>query len=166
MILATNVLFVLAALVSGAIKKWKTYYETILFISFCDLLYNLLCKNHLTWAFYPDFLLNHKTTELVNLFVLLPATTMLYLHFFPNHKTKQFVYYLGWIAGYSVIEFVWFRFGRITYHHGWNFYWSIGFYFAMFYVLRTHHTNLKRALLFSLVAVVLLIITFKIPIWT
>lgn len=164
MILATNLAFFIAAVVSRALKEWKTYYETVIYVSFCNLLYNLLCRDHLTWSYHPDFLLNHTTTDLLNSFVLLPTTTILYLHFYPTKQAKQIVYYLGWIAGYSAVEYLWFAFGRITYDHGWNFLWSIGFYFAMFYALRAHHTNLKRALLFSLVSVVFLLITFKVPI--
>jgi hypothetical protein len=164
MILVTNVVFLLATIVSGAFKKWKTYYETIIFVSFCNLLYNFLCKDRLTWSYQPDILLNHKTADLVTTLVLLPATITLYLHFFPTNKLKKIFYYLGWIAGFSALEYIWYLFGYITYNYGWNLLWSIGFYFVMFYTIILHHTNLKIALLLSLFSVVFLVITFKIPI--
>ncbi|TDF99338.1 hypothetical protein E1757_05625 [Paenibacillus piri] len=77
---------------------------------------------------------------------------------------KQIYYYLGWIAGFSALEYLWFLSGYITYHYGWNIFWSIGFYFAMFYVIKTHHRNVKKALLVSLVSVVFLMIVFKVKI--
>ncbi|WP_414813334.1 CBO0543 family protein [Paenibacillus sp. Soil766] len=162
--LATNLCFLFATFISRAFKEWKKYYQTMLFVSFCNLMYNLLCHDHLTWVYHPDFLLTHITTDLINTFVLLPSSTLMYLYFFPSKKIIQIMYYLGWIALFSVIEGWWHLYGRITYDFGWNFVWSIGFYFVMFYVIRIHHTNLVRALLISLISVVFLIIVFKIPI--
>jgi hypothetical protein len=163
MILTTNLIFLLGVIATQAYKQWKIYYKTMLFVSFCNFLYNFLCRDHLTWAYHPDLLLNHKTTDLINSFVLLPSITLLYLHFFPAKKNRQIIYYLSWIAGFSALEYLWFLFERISYQHGWNFFWSVGFYFAMFYTIRAHHTNLKIALLFSLAVIIFLLITFKIP---
>lgn len=162
MILATNVSFLLVAIISGAFKKWKNYYETMIYVSFCNLLYNVLCHDQQTWKYQPDFLLNHKTADLINTFVLLPSSTILYLHFFPMHKFKKVFYYLGWIAGFSSLEYLWFKFGRISYDEGWNFLWSIGFYFAMFFAIKVHNSNPQKALLFSLVSIAFLLINFKI----
>ncbi|MFC5447311.1 CBO0543 family protein [Paenibacillus aestuarii] len=163
MILTTNLAFLAAQLMSRAMKSWKAYYDTVLFVTCMNLLYNLLCKNYLVWQYHPDLLLNHKTTDLLNSFVLLPAATMLYLHFFPSTKWNKFVYYLGWIALFAVIELIWVTYGRITYQYGWTFVWSIVFYFCMFYVIAIHSAHRIWALLISLLFICLLLIKFKVP---
>lgn len=163
MIIITNLIFVIAVIVSRAYKQWQQYYDVMLFVSFCNLLYNFLCKEHLNWAYNPDFLLTHKTADIFNTFVLLPSTTLLYLCRFPADKRKKVIYYLIWVTGYSAIEYMWHFFGRITYHHGWNFIWSIGFYFLMFLTIRLLHTKRAIGLLLSLASVVFLCIYFKVP---
>ncbi|WP_274365387.1 CBO0543 family protein [Paenibacillus thermotolerans] len=164
MILLTNAAFLTAAIVTGAIKHWRNYYPTVVYLSLCNLLYNFLAKKHLTWQFHPDWLLSHKVSDLLNTFVLLPSAAMLYLHFFPMTKGKKIAYYLAWVAGFSALEYLWFLFKRITYQHGWSFIWSIGFYFVMFLALRLHYTHLGKALFLSLAVIVFLIIRFDVPI--
>ncbi|MBD2871410.1 CBO0543 family protein [Paenibacillus arenilitoris] len=164
MYLVTNALFFAALFVTGAAKKWRAHYATMIYIAFCNLLYSLLCDDYLLWSFHPAIFKNHKTIDLLNTFVLLPSTTLLYLVFYPTRGSRKLAYYLSWIAGFSLLEYVWKRFGYITYGHGWNYYWSVAFYFAMFFSLRLHHTKLALALLFSAVTVVLLLVVFKVPV--
>lgn len=164
MILATNLVFLAVLLLTRAIKSWKTYYDTVLFVTCMNLLYNLLCKNYLVWEYHPDLLLNHKTTDLVNSFVMMPAATILYLHFFPSSKRYKFVYYCGWIVLFSVIELIWRIYGRITYHHGWTFVWSVVFYFCMFYVIAIHSAHRVWALLISFLFICFLVLKFRVPI--
>ncbi|RTE11461.1 CBO0543 family protein [Paenibacillus whitsoniae] len=166
MILFSNIIFLFTAMVTGSLKAWRRYYQTALYLSYCNLLYNLLCNEYLLWEYHPDWLLNHIVTDLINSIVLLPAAAMLYLHHFPEKgNIKTVLYYLAWIAGFSVLEFFWHLNGVITYDHGWKFPYSIIFYFAMFFAIRLHHRSAGKALLFSLAAVTFLLIVFKVPLW-
>ncbi|TVX99426.1 CBO0543 family protein [Paenibacillus cremeus] len=166
MVLFSNVVFLLAAIISGAIKKWRDYYKTIVYLSFCNLLYNFLCRDYLTWSYHPDFLLSHQTADLVNTLILLPSSAILYLNFFPVIGIgKKVLYYFAWIIGFSTLEYIWYRRGVITYEHGWNILWSIVFYCAMFFSLWLHHRSTGKALIFSLVSVILLLLIFKVPFW-
>ncbi|OPH54680.1 hypothetical protein BC351_31180 [Paenibacillus ferrarius] len=166
MILFCNIALLLTSILTGSLKRWQLYYKTVLYLSFCNLLYNVLCSHSLTWSFRSDSLLNHKTTDLLNTFILLPCTAILYLHFFPTSKKRnKFYYYLAWVAGFSAIEYFWYILDLIIYNHGWSFPCSIAFYFAMFYALELHHRNVSKALLFSFFAILFLVIAFKIPIW-
>jgi hypothetical protein len=162
-ILITNLLFVIAVIVSRAFKQWNKYYDVMLFVSFCNLLYNFLCHDYLTWLFHPDLLLTHKTADFMNTLLLLPSTTLLYLHFFPAAKRNQVIYYFSWVIGFSALEFLWYSYGRITYHHGWHFVWSIAFYFFMFLTIRLLHSHRVIGLLVSAGTVAFLIIYFQIP---
>ncbi|MDD9266929.1 CBO0543 family protein [Paenibacillus sp. GCM10023248] len=163
MILITNLLFLAAALATGARKEWQKYYDVMLFVSLCNLLYNFLCYDYMIWAFHPDFLLSHKTADLLNTFILLPSAVLLYLHFYPAAALSKRIYYFIWVAGFSTIEFIWHAFGRIAYEHGWNIYWSIAFYFTMFGTIRLLHTRRKAGLLVSLISVVFLVIYYRVP---
>lgn len=164
MIMLTNIALLLVAVISGSMKFWEKYYHTLVYVSLCNLLYNFLCQDYLIWSFHPDILLNHKTTDLLNTFVLLPCTTLLYLHFF-SYTHKKLFYYLLWVIGYTALEYAWYLKGNISYDHGWNIWWSSGFYCAMFFAIWLHHNNVKKALLFSLAVIVLLVSVFHVPIW-
>ncbi|UKS25428.1 hypothetical protein LOZ80_28100 [Paenibacillus sp. HWE-109] len=164
MILLTNAAFMLTVIITKAYKKWHVYYATMLFVAFCNLIYNFLCHDYLIWTFRPDLLINHRMTDLVNTFVLLPATTLLYLHFYPEQTAKKYIYFVSWISGFSIIEYIWYVSGRITYQHGWTIVWSIGFYFAMFLTIRLHHTKRITALVFSFACALFLILFFKVPV--
>jgi hypothetical protein len=162
--LFANFGFLAAAVITGAIRRWKQFYPTVLYVSFCNLLYIVLAENHPTWAFHSA-LLTPKASELLNTFLLLPSTTMLYLFFFPQTRRSKVIYYLLWTAGFSALEFIWQLLKLIRYDHGWNLFWLVGFYFVMFFAIRLHQTSLSKALPFSLAVIILLILWFRIPIW-
>jgi hypothetical protein len=164
LLLFANFGFLAAAVITGAIRRWKQFYPTVLYVSFCNLLYIVLAENHLTWAFHSAFL-TPKASDLLNTFLLLPSTTMLYLYFFPETRHRKVIYYLLWTAGFSALEFIWQLLELIRYDHGWNLLWSVGFYFVMFFAIRLHQTSLSKALPFSLAVIILLILWFRIPIW-
>ena len=165
MILFANAVLLTTAFVTGAARRWRDFYNTVLFVSFCNLLYNVLCRERMTWIFEPEALLSHKAADLLNTFVLLPATTMVYLYYFPASASvfRKLSYYFLWVLGYSALEFAWFRVGTIRYANEWSFLWSVGFYLAMFFMTRLHHTRPGRALVCSVVVVVFLVARFDVP---
>ncbi|MFB9325548.1 CBO0543 family protein [Paenibacillus aurantiacus] len=165
MILATNVLFALAALFTGTWRKWREFYDTILLVSFWNVFYNFICHDYMTWKFHPEILLAHKQADLLNTFVLLPSTTLLYLRFFPLRQGlgRQLVYYFAWVAGYSALEGIWLLVGVISYERGWTLWWSVAFYFVMFAVILLHDRRKGWALTICGVCVVLLIAHFDVP---
>jgi len=165
MILLSNALLLIVTVLTGAVKRWREYYNTVLLVSLCNLLYNFLCRERMTWIFHPEMMLSHKAADLLNTFVLLPATTILYLYYFPGSasKGKKWLYYILWVAGFSALEWVWLRSGTIAYDNEWTYFWSIGFCVVMFYILRLHHTHPGRALLLSAAVVTFLTLRFHIP---
>ncbi|TLS50683.1 hypothetical protein FE782_18435 [Paenibacillus antri] len=165
MIILSNAALLTAALVTGAAKRWRQYYNTILFVSLSNLLYNFLCHDRLTWMFQPESLLSHKVADLMNTFILLPCTAILYLHHFPSEGTiaRKSAYYALWVAGFSALEWIWQWRGIIVYDHAWTYYWSVGFYVVMFAMLRLHHTHTERALLYSALVVMFLVARFEVP---
>ncbi|WP_438444235.1 CBO0543 family protein [Gorillibacterium sp. sgz5001074] len=167
MLLLTNLVFLLAFFLTGAFKRWRSYYPTALYVSYCNFLYNFLCKEHLTWIFHPDLLNSHKLSDLVNSFVLLPSMTFLYLFHYPGEapSRKKAGYLTIWASGFSILEGIWYLLGHISYDRGWNLAWSIAFYFVMFYMIGLHHRSVGRALVLSLFVIGFLLASFRIPFW-
>ncbi|MBB3111913.1 hypothetical protein FHS18_003981 [Paenibacillus phyllosphaerae] len=165
MILASNLILLIATVWTRSYRSWRQFYATILFVSGVNLLYNFLCLKKLPWAFKPDILLTHRGGDLANTLLLLPCTVLLYLQYYPSGKKNQAIYYLAWIAFFTALETVWYGIGNIQYDHGWNLLWSVTFYFLMFFVIRIHHTHTGKALLFSLATVIALLALFRIPFW-
>lgn len=167
MILFCNLAFLLGCYFSGASKKWTLYYDTILYIALCNLLYNFICRDFQLWIYNADLLLNHVNTELVNSFVLLPSLVVTYLHFLPSSSSlrRKTIYYCAWVFGLSALELIWYLTGYISYEHGWNLFYSILFDFVMFFTLELHHKNVKKALVLSAATILSLIILFNVPFW-
>ncbi|MFC4104037.1 CBO0543 family protein [Paenibacillus xanthanilyticus] len=163
MILVTNVLFALAVLFTGAWRRWRKYYDTILLVSFWNVFYNFICHDYLTWKFQPDFLLAHKPADMTNTFVLLPSVTLLYLGFFPSRRKPMLVYYIAWVAGFSALEGSWMLSGYISYEHGWSLWWSVAFYFVMFAIIPLHARRKGWALAACAVFVLFLLLYFDVP---
>ncbi|WP_426454692.1 CBO0543 family protein [Paenibacillus sp. S-38] len=163
MILLTNVILLFLTLITKVIRKWKVYYSTLLFVPMVNGLYNTLCADKLPWS-YEDSLLSHKAIEMLDTLILLPGTTILYLHFYPQNNYKQ-LYYLGWIAVYTAVEYTWHLGGHIQYEHGWNLYWSLLFYFAMFLAVRLHQTRAIAAWCFSIAYTSFLMAVFDISLF-
>jgi len=165
MILLSNAVLLTTAFVTGSARRWRDYYHTVLLVSLSNLLYNFLCRERMTWVFEPGAWMSHKTIDLLNTFVLLPATTILYLNYYPSEgsKGRKLTYFFLWVAGYSAMELVWFRTGSIWYDNDWTYFWSVGFYWVMFFIMRLHHTHPGRALFCSVVVIAFLVARFDVP---
>ncbi|MCZ8522045.1 MULTISPECIES: CBO0543 family protein [Paenibacillus] len=165
MVILTNLAFLFWALASKAYKQWRTYYPTLVFVPFVNAMYNVLCADYLPWFYQSDSLLSHKAIDLINTFILLPCTALLYLHYFPGRQRIQLWYYLGWISFFTLIEYAWHAQGLIQYNIGWNLYWSILFYFAMFLAIVLHDRRPLMSLFFSFSFAASLLAIFRIRFW-
>lgn len=164
-----NGLFMLAAIKWGNWKNWREYYPTILFFIAGDLLHNFLLYNHSKWTFKEtifaeQILSNHTIISLMIMIIVYPSTVLIYLGRFPKDRTKQIAWLLFWVAIYSVIEVINLHYLHLIEHHnGWSIGWSILFNFAMFTILRIHHTFPPLAWVISFIWIVFLWNTFDIP---
>jgi hypothetical protein len=138
----------------GDWRNWKEYYPTILFFMVGDLLYNFLLYNRPMWLFHDLILPNHTSITLVAMFVTYTVTVLIYLGRFPAGWGKRFLWFLLWVIVYSILEFINNRLGFITYHNGWNIWWSVLFTGIIFFILPVHH---KRPLLAWFIAVIIII---------
>ncbi|WP_350340511.1 CBO0543 family protein [Paenibacillus hexagrammi] len=97
--------FLVISILTGVLKKWRLYYPTVLYLSFCNLLYFFLCDKYPTWSYKATFLHTRKNVELLNTLIMLPCTAVLYLHFIPKETKKKITYYFIWVIGFSCLEF-------------------------------------------------------------
>lgn len=140
--------FIAAAYKFSDWKNWRAYYSTMLFWAFGDLMYRFLFGDKALWLHYTRYL-SEKQIELIWILVINPCTSLLFLTFYLKQKSlKDRIYYiLFWIAGYSMLELIMHELGLIIYCNGWNFYWSVAFYFLMFPILILHYFKPPWAIL-------------------
>lgn len=164
MYLLINSLYLVAGIIWGDWRNWRNYYPTILFFIIGDFLYNFLLYNKPMWIFHDFVLPNHTSITLLSMIVSYSSTVMIYLGKFPKSWINRFLWFLLWTAIYSIIEYLNSIFGFITYHNGWNFWWSVLFTAIIFFILPIHHKNPLYAWLVSLFIIIILLSTFDVNI--
>ena len=124
--------FLLVAWKWGDWRRWQKYYSSMLFVALVDMSAGYISYHHSLWIFDPDALIKTETiVELINSYLLLPATTLVYLANFPSEgRGRQGAYILLWVFIYSTLEYVDHAIiGGISYSNGWSFRNSIFFDF-------------------------------------
>ncbi|MBM4761032.1 CBO0543 family protein [Bacillus sp. B15-48] len=157
-----NALYALAGYKWGDWRNWQQYYPTILFFIIGDLLYNFLLYNKSMWVFHDLLLPNHTTITLLAMVVSYSATVLIYLGKFPSGWTKRFLWFWLWMGIYLIFEYVNYLLGFITYHHDWNFPWSIIFTGIIFIMLPIHHRRPIIAWAISIVIILSLLMIFDV----
>jgi len=124
--------------------------------------YALLTYNYPLWEFESPLL---KTTGSDFLIALIdfPATVLIFLPRYPEGRVRQVLYILLWVLIYTLIEIVSYALGFISYHNGWNIWWSVLFNLILFPLLRLHHEKPPLAWLASIVLALLFFTSFKLP---
>lgn len=149
----------------GDWKNWQKYYPTILYMITGNLLYNILTYHYPIWLYQKSILQNHTLTDILNSFVIFPATILLFLPHFPNKGIiKKIRYLLFWMIIYISVEWFLSELGYFSYHNGWNLGWSVLFNIGMFTLLRVHYKKPLLAWGISVFIILFLLIIFDVPI--
>jgi hypothetical protein len=162
------IVFLLAALKWGKWKKWREYYPTILFMVLGNLLYSYLFKEYPLWMFDHTFeeklLPTQMSINLIKSFTSFPILTLIFLSHIPEGKnTKKNIFYIiAWTILFIGIEYIARLLGMITYHNGWNMWWSMLFDFIMFVLLAMHYRNPILAWILSGIFIIVMWILFDI----
>ncbi|WP_374934625.1 CBO0543 family protein [Neobacillus driksii] len=148
----------------GDIKNWKKYYPTILYLVINNLLYCFFVgKKHFLWRLEPDFLLNFTFSILVQTFIILPCIAILFLSYLPKTRKKVILYLIITGSILAGIETIMFIAEKITYHNGWNYWWSVAFNFLWVIMLRFHYLKPISAWIVSFLFTAFFIIYFHVP---
>ncbi|PKG23735.1 CBO0543 family protein [Niallia nealsonii] len=122
-----NALYLIAGMIWGDWQNWKKYYPTILFLIVRDLLYNFLLYKKPMWLFQDITLPNHTMITLLSMTISYTVTVLIYLGRFPDSWGKRFLWFLLWSSIFLCFEYINSKFGFISYHNGWNMWWSVIF---------------------------------------
>jgi hypothetical protein len=153
---------ILAAIYWGDWKNFKKYYPTMLFVIAADLLYKIFAlNNYHLWRIQKDYIINHITTYLLYVLITFSLSTFVFLSTYPTTLKKQMVHILKWVFIYSVVEWIGWKFGRITYYHGWSIWWSIFFNVNMFIMMRIHYVNYLWAIPLSIICTFFYLLVFN-----
>jgi hypothetical protein len=155
---------IIAAWRWGDWKHWQRYQSTMLYFAAGNLLYNYFTSDFPLWHFNPDFLINHKITEVIYTFIVFPATVLLFLSRYPQSLKHRIYHIAQWILIYSALEWIGQVLGKIEYHHNWNFWWSVAFNCITFPMLRLHYVKPLAAFMLSVLFTVFFISYFQVPI--
>lgn len=147
----------------GDWENWHKYHTTMIYIATGGLLYEFLAHDNKLWTFHPDFLMNEQLTVLVYALVTMPLSVLIFLSRYPRTFRKQLLYLMKWVLIYASVELLLQSCGRISYNHGWSFYYSLLFDMMMFPMLILHHWKPLRAYLLSVVIIFLLMQWLHIP---
>ncbi|MDP4083143.1 MAG: CBO0543 family protein [Bacillota bacterium] len=148
-------------------RNWRLYHTTVLYMVCCNLLYNVLCVDKYLWKYHADFLIQHKTTELIYSFFILPLTALLFLSNFPHtegHMSKKIWYILKWIFISLAVETIYVKLGRLELMNGYKFWMEPFFYLAMYFMLKLHQSRPLLTYGLSIVIIAILLRAFHIPI--
>ena len=152
----------------GDWRHWRKYLPSIQFFIGGDMLYNLLCRNHLVWDYPhpPNLFTNHLINNLVYMLLLYPTFTLIYLYRYPYGKSvmKQIVYILAWIVAWLAFELYMITHGLCVYHYGWTYGWSTFFACVMVSMIRLHHTRPLMGYILSVPFTVFLLLWFHVPV--
>jgi hypothetical protein len=149
------IIFLLVSLKLGKWRNWQQYYPTVLFIVVGNLLYCFLFKEYPMWRFEHTFeekvLPTRMSIDLLKTFTSFPILTVIYLSLFPEERNlvNYMKHILTWTVIFAVIEYVSKLLGMISYHHGWNMWWSLLFDFTMFTLIAIHYKRPILALILS-----------------
>ncbi len=159
-----NSLYLIAGFKWGDWRNWKKYYPTILFFIIGDLLYNFILYNKTMWHFHDIILPNHTAITVMAMFVSYTATVLIYLGRFPTGWIKRSLWFMLWCGIYLGIEYTNNKLGFITYHNGWNIWWSVLFTCTIFIILPIHHKRPLFAWLLSFIIIISLLNIFDVRI--
>jgi hypothetical protein len=164
MYILINTFYLIAGFKWGDWRNWKQYYPTILFFIIGDFLYNFLLYKESMWLFHDLILPNHTTITILAMVVTYSATVLIYLGRFPKGWKKRLLWFLLWSGIYLCAEYFNNKLGFITYHNGWNIWWSVLFTGIIFFILPIHHKRPLLAWLLSIIIIVSLLSIFNVKI--
>ncbi|WP_408011049.1 CBO0543 family protein [Pseudalkalibacillus sp. A8] len=160
--LSLGILSIFAVWKWGDWKNWRKYHATILYLISMNLLYFFLCKDQLMWRLVPDSGITYTVSELIYLFIVFPATVILFLTGYPKTLGRKFFHNAKWVGIYIGFEALGNVFKKIEYFHGWNFFYSFVFLCIMFPMLRLHYLKPLTAYFVSIFIILFLLLYFDI----
>ncbi|PAE23933.1 MULTISPECIES: CBO0543 family protein [Bacillaceae] len=143
------ILVIILSCIKGDWKNWERYYPTMLYISVASFIYEFISHSHFhLWELEKDTL-TLMGVHLMHNIVINPLIGFVFLSNYPAKFKSKILYFIYWIFLFWSTEWLAFRFHFISYHNGWNIWWSFLFVVIMFPMIRLHYVHKLRALILS-----------------
>ncbi|MFP5114117.1 CBO0543 family protein [Bacillaceae bacterium C204] len=165
--LLLTIILIIVVFWKGDWRHWQKYILTIYYVVTCNLLYNLLCKDHMLWKHNPDILpKSHTLVDLLYTFIVLPAMVLLFLSHYPfsNSKGKQVRYIVLWVVGSLIVEYPFYKMHRIILNNGYDYWMEPFFYTLMYSMIRLHYSRPFLTYGLSIVVIVFMLHYFNVSI--
>jgi hypothetical protein len=127
-----------------------------------NLLYSYTFNEYPMWKFHHTFeqaiLPTTMSINLLKTFTSFPLLTLIFLSNYPEGRKiiGKLTYVTIWTMLFIGIELISYVLGMISYHNGWNIWWSVMFNFMMFSLLALHYKKPLIALFISLIYITIL----------
>jgi hypothetical protein len=161
--IAVSILTILASIRWGRWKDWREFHPSMLFIATGGLLYEYIVQENTLWKFHPDILYGNEMVVLVYAVITMPISIFLFLSHFPNKWLARILYILIWSGIYIAVEWVLYKFERISYQNEWSLLFSFLFDLVMFSVIALHHNKPIPSYIISVFIIIFLIMYFDVP---
>ncbi|WP_284226747.1 CBO0543 family protein [Alicyclobacillus hesperidum] len=162
-ILSFSAIFLVIVFATKTHPCLTQYCKSVLWVTVIALLYNLVCRGYPLWYHPRWWLMTDKFSQLVQIFVLLPCTTLLFLRNMPRRPMAKIIYGLCFLAVYGIYEALLCATHEIIYCHGWSFGWSLLLDACMFFVMWLHNENWRISVGLSGLIMSLFLAWFHVP---
>jgi hypothetical protein len=165
-----SILSILIAWKWGDWRNWKLYYPTMLYYIVGDLSYIILSNDRPLWK-YESPIFSSDFIECLIAFIIFPCSVLVFFQIFSKvdkvkGKRIGIAYALSFLIGtsiYTFAEWLSFNLGFISYHNGWNLYWSFGFNYITNALLLLHYKKPLWVWIPSIIFASLMIYLFHFP---
>src|SRR4051812_34920162 len=147
-------------------KTWKQlpkHYPNTLYVALFNWLYYFLVHHKLLWELQSK-LFNKKTLKIIHICIINPLLILLYLSNLPNTLVKQFIYVVRWIIISTMVEWLFYKKGKIVFYHGWNIGWSIVIYIKMYLFCLLLNKKPILIMNLSIIDTICFLLKFNIPV--
>lgn len=155
---------VIASIRWGEWNKWRKFLPTMYFVMLFNMLYQYISASEIVlWEVGQPFV-SQFITDMIHGFILLPCLTLMFLSNFPTSNIKKVLKYVQYFVVSMIIETIAVKTDNFHFRDGWNLWWEIAFYPAMYISMRVHHKSPRNALIYAFIIIVILLITFRVDV--
>ncbi|QGH34634.1 hypothetical protein GI584_11590 [Gracilibacillus salitolerans] len=159
--LAIALWVLVASIIRGDWENINKYYPTMLYITSCNFLYEVIAhEKFYLWKLEPGGL-NYLNTVLLHGGFIYPLSVLLFLSNYPTSRVRTVMHISKWVLIYIIVEYIGLKYEIITYHNGWNFWWSFFFVIHMLLMLRIHYINIIWGITLTIPSVLFYMFTFN-----
>lgn len=148
--------------------NWRKYYPTILFIIMINLVSYVLTYDYPLWLYHESlFCPNRMINEIRLNFLFFPPLILFYLTFHPYSSSmlRQLTFIIVLVVFSTLIESLYVFLDIISYHNGWNIWWTAILWLIMFHVMAIHYKKPMWAWLICMIFATFVILYFNIPLF-